>query len=142
MCDIVDVSIVNKTFQQIARGDDLYRATFLVRPKDVHIDGSRLRKSNAAILRIGSLATGDVTMNCDGDVGKVVAMWQGIPASTIFVQVDVYPTINDDLRLRSTTRSTRQFWDASTLIDTLIWLEESPGIIRIPIPAAILYKRM
>ena len=134
--------LVNKTFEQLSRGDDIYMQSFLVRPRCVRVADSNLRRSNVAVLRLGRVSAGDVTMNSNGDVGMVTAMWQGIPASsTIYAEVEEYPTINDDLRFRSVTRSTQQFWDASTLIDTIIWVEESPGIIRIAIPPGILYRK-
>ena len=76
----------------------------------------------------------------NGNVGKVVSLWQAVYENRIFLEIDLYPNINNDDRFRATARESRSFVDGSEVADVCIYIEESPGIIRITIPAVILYE--
>ena len=137
------VDVINTMFQQIEHGADLYRACFLVSPRLVEFQGVRLYRSGAAVLRIGHVARGDLIITNTGVVAKIVTFMRKDSVEClldIFAEVDVYPCVNGDLKYASSARSTRRFLDCKTFVDCLIWLEESPGLIRISIPPALLFK--
>ena len=134
--------VVNKSFEQILEGHELYKPCFLVNPRDAHVPGIALRKARSAVLRIGETWAGDVVITNDGIVGKVICMWTQAGDDTIYSEIDVYRCVPNDARFRCTDGAQRSFIDSATLSSTLIWYEESPGIICISLPPALLFDRV
>jgi hypothetical protein len=132
--------VVNTTFQQIINGHDLYTEAFLVAPRDCNIGGIDFRKSRAACTRIGHVAAKDLVVTVRGRVGCVVSFWQRVSDDNIVVEVDAYPCLDNDMRFASKAQATRCFFELRELVDTLIWIEDSPGIIRLSVPPALLYR--
>ena len=132
--------IVNTTFQQVIGGHDLYKDAFLVMPHDCTIHGIVFRRSRSACIRIGHIAVGDIVVNVSGRVGCIVGCWQRVSDELIVLEVDVYPVLNDDMRFVSKSQSFRGFFNITDLVDTVFWIEDSPGILRISIPPALLYR--
>jgi hypothetical protein len=124
---------------QVKKGTDIYKESFLVRPSSTSFNDIVFRQSRYAILHIGSVRAGDLIINTDGLLGSVAGFWQHGDGD-IFVAVDAYECVNSDPRLRALQRHHRVFFDAHTIIDSLIWVEESPAIIRVSLPPALLYK--
>jgi hypothetical protein len=134
--------VVNTTFQQIKNGHDLYRESFLVFPQELLICGIGFLTSRKACIRIGHVQVGDVVVNIDGVVGCVVKFWQQCGGDDrIVVQVDVYPCLNNDIRYASKAQSYRSFMEDRTIVDAVLWIDDSPGIIRICVPPSLLYRR-
>jgi hypothetical protein len=134
------IDVVNTTFQQIIGGHDLYMDIFLLTPRDCQIGGIHFRSSRAVCLRIGHVAIGDLVIRSDGLVGCVVKVWQRAHDNHVALEVDVYPCVNNDIRFVSTAQSKRDFFDHQSLVDTLLWMEESPALLRIAVPPALLYR--
>ena len=134
LCDVV-----NTTFQQIIDGHDLYTDAFLLLPHDCNMNGMHFRTSRAACLRVGHVAVGDLVIRSDGLVGCVVKFWQRASDNHIALEVDAYPCVNNDIRYVSTAQSTRDFFDHHSIVDCLIWFEDSPALLRIAVPPALLY---
>ena len=132
--------VVNTTFQQVLSGHDLYKDAFLVMPHDCELAGIAFRRSRAACIRIGHVACGDLVVNVRGRVGCVVSCWQRVSDELIVLEADVYPVLNNDIRFVSKSQSFRGFFVAKDLVDTVLWIEESPGIIRISVPPALLFR--
>jgi hypothetical protein len=132
------VDLVNKSFEQVLSGHDLYKATFLIRPAAVDVGGRAFRRSRGAVLRIGRASAEDLCITDDGAVGRIIGFWQ-CGSSDIYAEIDAYECIDGDARLRSLERSHRMFIDSRTIIDTLIWVMESPAIARISLPPALLH---
>jgi hypothetical protein len=139
------VDVVNTMFQQIIGGLDLYKPCFLIHPKAIALDGNHFLRSSAAVMRIGHVEHGDLVVTKCGAVAKIVCFWrrdsaEAAAAHQLFAEVDVYPSLNNDIRYAATTRSKRRFLDCHSFVDSLIWLEDSPGIIRISLPPALLFE--
>ena len=132
--------VLNQQMRQIIMGHDLYADSFLILPRDVNYHGLALRRARAGVLRIGHVERGDVIIMQNGNVGKVVSLWQAVYENRIFLEIDLYPNIHNDDRFRATARESRSYVDGSEVADVCIYIEESPGIIRLTIPAPILYK--
>jgi hypothetical protein len=132
--------VVNTTFQQVISGHDLYSETFLIMPHDCEIGGLDFRRSRAACCRIGHVAVGDLVVNVHGCVGCIVCCWQKASDNLIVLEVDAYPCLNDDVRFVSKAQASKSFFELREIVDSLIWIEESPGIIRICLPPALLYR--
>ena len=79
-----------------------------------------------------------MVVNKDGVLGKVVGFWEQAGAE-ICVAVDAYECVNNDPRLRALQRSQRVFFNYRSTVDSLIWVEESPAIIRVSLPPSLLY---
>ena len=133
------VDLVNKSFQQVIEGHDLYSGFFLVNPKDVRVAGLAFRKSKSAVLLIGETCAGDLVIDEHGVAGLVIAFWQTVGQNEIYAEIDAYECINDDARFRSTARVQRLFIASNSIIDALIWYTVSPTIIRLSLPPALLY---
>ena len=82
-----------------------------------------------------------MVINESGDVAKVISIWQKVSEDGLILEVEAYPCINDDLKYRATQRSRADFFKSESIVDVLIWYEDSPGIICVPIPLALLYRR-
>jgi len=132
------VDIVNKSFQQLAEGIDLYKEAFLVRAKTAALAGQAFHRSKYAVLHIGAVQHGDIVINEQGIVGAVAEFWQQGDGH-IFAAVDAFECIDDNPQIRAVQRSHRVFFEASTIVDSLIWVEESPAIVRVSLPPALLY---
>ena len=133
--------VLNKSIVQILDGHDLYKGAFLVAPvKSIELASVVFRRSRKCVLRIGLFSAGDLIINDDGDVAKVLSVFQQCIDDEVLLEVDVYPSINGDTRCRATDRSHRRVFKASSMIDVLIWYEDSPNIIRCAIPPVLLYK--
>ena len=132
--------VVNTTFEQIISGHDLYTDAFLVTPRDCNIGGIHFRTSRAACLRIGHVSVGDLVIRSDALVGRVVKFWQRASDNFIALEVDAYACVNDDIRFVSTAQTTREFFDHKSIVDSLIWFEDSPALLRIAVPPALLYR--
>ena len=98
------------------------------------------RRSRKCVLRIGEVSAGDLIINDSGDVAKVLSVFQQSLDVELLLEVDFYPSINGDIRCRATDNSHSGFFKASSIIDVLIWYEDSPNVIRCAIPPALLYK--
>ena len=133
--------VLNKSIVQILDGHDLYKEAFLVAPvTSIELASVVFRRSRKCVLRIGLVSAGDLIINDEGDVAKVLSVFQQSIEDELLLEVDVYPSINGDTRCRARDRSHRRFFKASSIIDVLIWYEDSPNIIRCAIPPALLYK--
>ena len=133
--------VLNKSIVQLLDGHDLYTEAFLVAPvQSIELASVVFRRSRKCVLRIGEVSAGDLIINDSGDVAKVLSVFQQSIDVELFLEVDVYPSINGNPRCRATDRSHRSFFQASSIIDVLIWYEDSPNIIRCAIPPALLYK--
>ena len=134
--------VLNKSIVQILDGHDLYNEAFLAGPvKSIELASVVFRRSRKCVLRIGQVSAGDLIINDSGDVAKVLSVFQqSIGDVELLLEVDVYPSINGDIRCRATDRSCRRFFRSSSIIDVLIWYEQSPNSIRCAIPPALLYK--
>ena len=109
-------------------------------PHDCTIHGIVFRRSRSACIRIGHIAVGYIVVNVSGRVGCIVGCWQRVSDELIELEVDVYPVLNDDMRFVSKSQSFRGFFNITDLVDTVFWIEDSPGILRISIPPALLYR--
>ena len=133
--------VLNKSMVQILDGHDLYNEAFLVAPvTSIELASVVFRRSRKCVLRIGLVSAGDLIINDEGDVAKVLSVFQQSIEDELLLEVDVYPSINGDTRCRATDKNHRRFFKASSIIDVLIWYEDSPNIIRCAIPPALLYK--
>jgi hypothetical protein len=132
--------LVNKTFEQTLNGIDLYREQFLVFPADCVFDGHQMRRARKAILRIGEVTHDDLVALTNGTVGKIVYFWQRANAADIIAELECYECINNDARILSTERTTRRFVDVADFVDTLVSFMESPAILRVSLPPALLYS--
>ena len=90
-------------------------------------------------MKVGQVKSGDLVMTDLGVVAKVRSIWQRVPHGRFVVEVDEYECINNDIRVRSSTRTSHAFLYAESIIDVLIWYEDSPGIIRCAVPPALLF---
>lgn len=133
------VDLVNTTFQQVADGHDLYNKEFLVTPHNVHVDGRHMRRARSAVLRIGLTSHGDMIVSTTGVVGTVINFWQFIGDATFFVEIDAHECINNDTRFRSKDRVERLCLETSSIVDSLVWVYDSPSIIRVSLPPALLF---
>ena len=132
---------VNKSIVQILDGHDLYKGAFLVAPvTSIELASVVFRRSRKCVLRIGLVSAGDLIINDSADVAKVLSVFQQSIEVELLLEVDVYPSINGDTRCRATYRSHRRVLNASTIIDVLIWYEDSQNITRCAIPPALLYN--
>ena len=132
--------VVNTTFQQVLSGHDLYKDAFLIMPHEVEVSGIDFRRSRSACCRIGHVSARDLVMNVHGRVGRVVSCWQRISDELIVLEVDAYPCLNNDISVVSSAQAVRGFFEQVDLVDTLLWIEDSPGIIRVSVPPAVLYR--
>lgn len=133
------IDVVNGMFQQVVDGHDLYRTNFLISPHDVLLAGLALRRSRSAVLKtIGHVHVNDLMIDDNARVGKARAFWQQYPQPDLFVELDLYRCVGGDVRVWATTNPKRIFVNANTMIDTLLWYEDSAGIIRVAIPPALL----
>lgn len=132
--------IVNLSIEQIMDGHDLYAEKFLICPRDIQVNGTTFRRSGRCVMHVGQVGRGDLVINNVGDVGKVISVWQTVDERNhIFFEVDAYPCINNDVRIRATTRAYRDVFGSDSIIDVLIWYEDSPGIIRLAVPPGLLF---
>ena len=131
--------VLSTHMRQITDGHDLYSATFLICPFDVILGGIAFRRARSGCVRIGHVSAGDLVITTDGRVGKILSLWQRVADEHTFLEVDSYPSINNDTRFRATTRATKDFFESAELVDALIYVDESPGIIRFSLPAQMLY---
>ena len=135
------VDVVNQAIQQIIDGHDLYSAVFLVHPRThVQLGGFNFFRSRSGIMRIGQVSAGDLVIDDVGGVGKVISFWQRENDHRLTIEIDAYPCVNNDISIRATLRSHRDFVTSESLIDTCIWVEDSPGIIHVTVPPALLYN--
>ena len=112
--------ILNKSIVQIKEGHDLFTETFLVAPvQSIELASVVFRRSRKCVLRIGEVSAGDLIINDSGDVAKVLSVFQQSIDVELFLEVDVYPSVNGDPRCRATDRSHRRFFKASSIIDVL-----------------------
>ena len=132
--------VVNTTFEQVSGGHDLYKDVFLLLPRDDQIGGVIMQRSRAAVVRIGHVRAGDLVITTSGVIGCVVCFWQSHHNEQVAVEVDIYPCVNNDIRFAAKSQSRRGFFRHTSLVDTLLWIDESPGIIRIAIPPALLLR--
>ena len=132
--------VINTTFQQVISGHDLYSEAFLIMPHECHISGIDFRRSRTACTRIGHVAAGDLVINVRGRVGCVISCWQRTSDNLIVLEVDIYPCLNNDIRFASKAQAVRGFFEHLDIVDTLLWIEDSPGIVRVSIPPALLYR--
>ena len=133
LCDVV-----NKCFQQVTEGHDLYSASFLVRPRGC----GGFRQSRAAVLLISETTAGDIVVNDAGVIGMVIAFWQHPTDVSIYAEVDAYECLANDARVRSQARTHRVFFDSRTIIDACVWYTVSPTVIRVSVPPALLFLWM
>ena len=133
--------VVNQSVQQILDGHDLYAANFLINPSSVTLQATTFRRAPRGVCRIGEVGRGDLVINDAGDVGSIVCLWQVVATDLMFAEVDLYPCIGDDIRVRATTRSKRDYFKSDTLVDVLVWYVDSPGIIRTFVPPKLLFAR-
>ena len=133
------VDLVNTCFQQVIDGHDLYKAVWQVRPSSVDIGGRVFLRSRSAVLMIGMTSAGDVVMTETGIVGRIVNFWQAAGEETLYAAITAYECINNDTRFRSTERSQQLVCDSGTIVDALVWVWESPAIMRVSIPRSVLY---
>ena len=131
--------VLNTHMQQIIDGHDLFRASFLNHPAAVTLNGIAFHRARSGVVRIGHVLRGDVVITKDARVGKILSLWQRVADDHSFLEVDSYPCVNGNLGIRATTRGTVDFVDADDVVDALVYIEESPGIIRFSIPAPMLY---
>ena len=135
------LDVVNQTFQQVVDGGDVYRAKFLLNEKAVALGDNRFQKAREAILDIGDVSAGDLVIDMDGVVGKVVSFWKKQDHPAVFVVLDAYRCVNSDIKIQATDGSTRRFVDSDTIVDVLFWCDISPGIIRVAIPSALVLPK-
>ena len=133
--------VVNQSIQQVLDGHDLYSEEFLILPHDVTLEGRAFQRARKFVMKTGHVEGGDLVMTDSGLVGKVISLWKPMPTGRILLEVDVYPCINNDIRSRSTDRSSHGFFCSESIVDVLIWYEESPAIIRCVVPPALLFAR-
>ena len=133
--------VVNRSMEQILEGHDLYTKEFRVNPRDVTLGTIQFRRARTCVIKTGLVANGDMVINESGDVAKVISIWQKVSEDGLILEVEAYPCINDDLKYRATQRSRVDFFKSESIVDVLIWYEDSPGIICVPIPPALLYRR-
>ena len=81
----------------------------------------------------------DLVITDAGVVAAIVAFWQSAGDETLYAEANAYECLNNDARFRSLERSHRVFIDTRTIIEALIWYEESPTIIKVSLPPALLY---
>ena len=91
-------------------------------------------------MHIGHIAVGDLVIRADGLVGKVVMCCQRASDNFIALEVDAYPRVNNDIRIVPQAQSRCDFFDHESIVDTLIWIEESPALSRICVPPTLLYR--
>ena len=136
------IDVVNQSIEQVLSGHDLYDAEFLISPKAVVLSSIGFRVANRCVIRVGMVAAGDLVITNTGDVGKIVKVFQRVSDDLVLLEVDAYPSINGDTACRSTSRQYHDFFESKSIVDTLIWYFDSPGIIRFSIPAALLYAQV
>jgi hypothetical protein len=132
--------VVNKAIEQVIDGFDLYKVQFMVRPTAAEIAGHAFRRSSHIVAIIGPLAAGDMVITHDGVVGSIIGFWQQSDDATIYAEIDAHECIGNNTQVRSMYRTQRMFIDIAMIVDALIWVMESPAIIRISIPPAMLYS--
>ena len=116
--------VLSTHMRQITDGHDLYSATFLICPFDVILGGIAFRRARSGCVRIGHVSAGDLVITTDGRVGKILSLWQRVADEHTFLEVDSYPSINNDTRFRATTRATKDF------LRVLSWLMPSSMLTR------------
>lgn len=131
--------LANKTFQQAVRGFDLYRKQFLVSPTACTINGTLYDRSRKAILEIGEASANDMVALRNGAVAKIISFWQRSGDESIIAELEIYECINDDVRIRALQRFERAFFDVANFVDTCVWFVDSPAIMRVSLPPALLY---
>ena len=131
--------IVNTSFEQVAEGHDLYKAVFLVNPSPMLLRGQAFHTSRSAVLPIGLVSKGDVVITSEGIVGKVASFWQANAVGPVYASISAYKCIDGDTRLRATDNPLDIVCDAREVVDALIWFWQSPAIMRVSIPPALLY---
>ena len=73
-------------------------------------------------------------------MGKVLSILQQSVDRELTLEVMVYPSIDGDIRCRATDKGDKQFFNASSVIEALVWYVEHPNVIRVAIPPALLYR--
>ena len=71
-------------------------------------------------------------------MAKVISIYQAVSSGDVFLEVDVYPCINNDIHYSSAANAYKGFVDSAAIVDALVWFEESAGIIRCAIPPSLL----
>lgn len=131
--------LVNKCFQQVIEGHDLYTPTFLVNACSQATTDGAYQSSRRAVLRIGETAVGDLIITDAGVVGKIIAFFQKSGDDTIVAEMDAYECSGGDTRFRCQNRPHRMFFDCRAIVDSLVWYQYSPSIIRVSIPPSLLF---
>ena len=117
----------------------MYRRQFLVSPKPCPINGVLYHRSAKVVLELGEAKNDDVVALRNGAVAKIISFWQRPGDEDIVAELDVLECINNDVRLRSLERYTRSFVNVDRFVDTCVWFVDSPAIIRVSLPPALLY---
>jgi len=111
----------------------------LICPFGVTLGGVAMRRARSGVVRIGHVSNGDVVITKDGRVGKIVSLWQRVADEHTFLEVDSFPCVNVDISFRASAQGKTDLFENHELVDALIYVEASPGIIKFSVPAPLLY---
>ena len=96
--------LVNQTFQQAQDGGDLYRTHFLIHGQGTSLAGQAFHQSRSAMLKIGHISAGDLVIDTNGVVGKLIKCWQKVDSPEIILELDTYRCVNNDAKIHSMTQ--------------------------------------
>ena len=129
--------LVNKQCEQLFEGVDLFQETFLINPRQVD-DIPFLARSPKAVLKMGSLHTGDIIWIANCRCGRIKTFYE--LHHRIFAHMDLFRNSAGDPAMFDERCSTDIFIDAEEIVDACTWYEAGPGIIKVAIPPIALLK--
>ncbi len=117
----------------------MFKSTYLCNGKGCDIGGGQqLTRATRAVFHVGEVCAGDLLYLENGMASIAVAFYHD--ELELVIELDVLECLGGDTTVRDKRSPSRRFVESQMVVDTCVWYELRPGIIKLCLPPAVLFS--